>query len=309
MNCVFGLDVGGTNIKFGKFIDGTLSSFFEVHTELGDDPVSSILNIIKTNINSHLEEGESLSKIGVALPGPVMDGVLLGAENIKLGTIDFKKIMEESFPGVEIRVLNDANSATLGEWYYGSGNKKPNMVMVTLGTGLGAGIIINGKLYTGANGSAGEVGHIKVVSGHARPCTCGLFGCLEQYASATGIRKTAYIFRKGKDTILNKHGRISVRDIFDAAEQNDKVALDVIDKTSYYLAVGLSDIAVTINPDMIVLGGGVSRGGKILLDSVIKHFNNLAFPTIRDSKIVLASLFNQAGCYGAYYYVNSLEKK
>ena len=307
MKCVFGIDIGGTNIKFGKFVDGELIDFYEAHTELSDDPVSSIINIIKDNINSHLVEDE-LVGMGVAVPGPVKDGVILGAENINFGEVDFKKCLEEVYPNIDISILNDANSATLGEWYYGSGSKKPNMVMITLGTGLGGGIIINNELYLGSNGSAGELGHIKVFPFRGRPCSCGLSGCLEQYASATGIRRTAYGFRKGKRTLLNKYGRVSVRDIFDAASQNDKVAIEVIDKTAYYLAIGLSTIAVTLNPDIIIIGGGLSKGGDLLLEPTIKYFKELSFGTVKDTEIKLASLYNKAGCFGAYYYVTKMEK-
>ena len=307
MKCIFGLDIGGTNIKFAKFIDDELVDFYEAHTEVSEDAVSSIVSLIKNNIDSHLN-GDELLGIGVAIPGPVKDGVVLGAENIGFGEVPLKEILEDVFPNVKIAILNDANSATLGEWYYGGGNKEPNMVMVTLGTGLGAGIIINNELYLGSNGSAGEVGHIKIFPFRGRPCSCGLSGCLEQYASATGIRRTAYGFRKGKHTLLNKHGRVSVRDVFDAAEQDDRVALAVLDKTAYYLAIGLSDIAATLNPDVILIGGGVSKGGKFLLEPVRKYFKEMAFSTVKDTRIELASLFNKAGCFGAYYQVKAMMK-
>ena len=261
MNSIFGVDIGGTNIKFGKFVDGDLQDFFEVHTNPQEDnPIEPILNIIEEQINSHLD-GDDLVGIGVAVPGPVCNGVVLGAENLYwLTQVRLKELLEDRFNGVKIAILNDANAATLGEWYFGNGNKCDNMVFLTLGTGIGSGIIIDKKLYLGANGSAGEVGHIKIVPFKGRPCSCGLYGCLEQYASATGIRKTAYGLRRNKKTLLNEHGRIGVRDIFDAAYQNDKVALDVINKTAYYLAIGLCDIACTINPEIILLGGGVSKG-------------------------------------------------
>lgn len=303
MNAVFGIDIGGTNIKFGKFNNDELIEFFEVHTNPNPvDPVDSIINTLKEQIELHLN-GDKLIAIGVAVPGPVNDGVVLGAENLFWGEVHLKDILDLAFPNIKIVVLNDSNSATLGEWYYGNGKMANNMVLVTIGTGIGSGIIINKKLYVGSNGSAGEIGHLKVFPFKGRPCTCGLFGCLEQYASASGIRKTAYGLRKGKKTMINQRGRIGIRDIFDAAMYGDEIAKEVIDKTAYYLAIGLADIACTLNPDIILIGGGVSKGGNVLLDAVRKYFNQLAFPSLKDTQIVLASLYNQAGIYGAYYAV------
>ena len=306
MDCYFGIDIGGTNIKFGKFINGELTNFFEVHTWSKEDcdPVDGVISIIKESVLNNLEEDDNLIGLGIAVPGPVDNGVVLGAENLKWGEVKLKELLNAVFKDIKIEILNDANSATLGEWYYGSGEKSQNLVFVTLGTGVGGGIILNNELYLGDNGSAGEIGHIRIMPFNGRPCSCGLSGCLEQYASATGIKKTAYGLRKRKDTILNNKGRIGVRDIFEAAESGDKVANDVINKTAYYLAIGLADIAATINPKTIIIGGGVSKGGDTLLKPLKECFKKLAYSTVKDTEIKLASLFNKAGCYGAYYYVS-----
>lgn len=303
MKCVFTLDVGGTTIKCGKFsLEGDLVDYFETRTNVDDnDPVGSLLNQIKEIINN-IKANDELEYLGLAVPGPVKDGIVLGCENIKWGQVELKKILENEYPNIKIAVLNDANAATLGEWYYGSGEKVNNLIMVTIGTGIGGGIIVNKELYTGSNGSAGEIGHIRIFPFKGRPCSCGLTGCLEQYASATGIRRTAYGLRRGKHTLLNRYGRISIRDITQACIEQDKIALQVMDKTAYYLAIGLSILAATFNPDVIVIGGGVSKAGSVLLDPTLKHFKELAFYTIKDTKIVLASLYNKAGIYGAYYY-------
>ena len=283
MDCWFGVDIGGTNIKFGKFENDTLTDFFEVHTWSKEDcdPVDGVLSIIKENILNNLNEDDNLKGIGIAVPGPVCDGVVLGAENLRWGEVKLKELLSKFFTDVKIEVLNDANSATLGEWYFGSGNKSQNMAFVTIGTGVGGGIIINNELYLGANGSAGEVGHIRIMPFKGRPCSCGLTGCLEQYASATGIKKTAYGLRKGKETVLNNKGRIGVRDIFDAAENGDKIASLVITKTAYYLAIGLAAIAATINPEVIIIGGGVSKGGDTLLNPLKASFKELAYSSIK----------------------------
>ena len=296
MKCIFGIDVGGTSIKFGKFINGELVLSFDARTIIDpNDAVNSIINIITKAIDVNIGKDDELIGIGIAVPGPVNNGVVLGAENIYWGEVEIEKILREHYPNCEIVAINDANAATLGEWYYGSGNKKSNLVMVTLGTGIGGGIIINNKLYVGSLGAAGEIGHIRIFPFKGRPCSCGLSGCLEQYASATGIRRTAYGLRKGKDTVLNEKGRIGVRDIVDGAVAGDEVAISVIDKTAYYLAIGLAIIANTLNPDLILIGGGVSKSGDILLNPVKKYFKEMAFYSIKDTEIALATLYNKAG--------------
>ena len=304
MKCVFTLDIGGSTIKAGKFdLDGVLVDYFETRTNVDkDDPVNSLINYLKEIIDN-VKSSDEIEYLGIAVPGPVRDGVVLGCENINWGRVELQKILEEIYPNIKIAILNDANAATLGEWYFGSGEKVNNLIMVTVGTGIGGGIVIDKKLYVGSNGSAGEIGHIRIFPFKGRPCTCGLSGCLEQYASATGIRRTAYGLRRGKNTLLNRYGRISIRDISQACLENDKVALQVMDKTAYYLAIGLSTLATTFNPDIIIIGGGVSKAGSVFLDPIIKHFNELAFYTVKDTKIVLATLLNKAGIYGAYYYV------
>ena len=190
MKVVFALDIGGTTIKAGKFsLEGELLDYFETRTNVDpDDSVNSLINTIKELIDN-VKASDELEYLGIAVPGPVVDGVVLGCENINWGEVELQKILDEAYPNLKIAILNDANAATLGEWYFGSGEKVDNLIMVTVGTGIGGGIIINKKLYVGKNGSAGEIGHIRIFPFKGRPCTCGLSGCLEQYASATGLRR------------------------------------------------------------------------------------------------------------------------
>ena len=303
MECIIALDVGGTMIKGSKFIDGNLASFFEERTLIdNDNKASSLLFLIKKIIDDNILD-DKLVGLGIAIPGIVQNGIIYGAENLGIDNLNFEKLLKEIYPDIPIVLCNDANSAVIGEKYYGSGVGYHNIVMVTLGTGIGGGIIIDDKLYTGSTGASGEFGHIRIFPFKGRPCSCGSYGCLEQYASATGIRRTAYGLRRGEKTTLNDHGRISVREIFDAAMNNDKIAVEVIDKTAYYLAIGLSIIANTINPDIIIIGGGVSKGGDTLLIPLRKYFKELTFSTAKSTKIELATLYNKAGCYGMYHEV------
>lgn len=297
MDVIFGIDVGGTNIKFGKFYSNSVEKFM-VATMISDDE-NVIIEQICDEISNHLN-GDNLIGIGIGIPGPVVNGVVLGAQNIKWKKVSLKEKILKRFPDIKVEILNDANSATIGEWYFGSGDKLNSAVFITLGTGVGGGIIINGKLVEGSTGSCGEVGHIKIFPSQGRECTCGLNGCLEQYTSATGIVKTAKELSINRKTVLNEHKDYSCKDIFNYAMEEDEVALEVVDRTAYYLGIGLANIANTINPDIIMIGGGVSKAGDFLIDKVRKYFKELAFYSVRETKIVLATLSNDAGIYGCY---------
>ena len=305
MKCIMSFDVGGTNIKIGKFIfdekknDYVLDNNYYIKTIYGNSE-SLILNQIKEEVIKNTSDCE-LKAIGIGVPGPVVNGVVLKAQNINWGIFNVKEELGKLFPGVSISVLNDANAATLGEWYYGTTDRVPNLVFVTLGTGIGGGIVVNGKLLEGANGSAGEIGHIKIFPFNGRPCTCGLHGCIEQYASATGIAITARGMIKNGPTSLKRKFRLNAKDVFDEALKGDKIALEIVDKTCYYLGIALASIANTINPNRIIIGGGVSKNGDILLNGVKKHFKELAFGSVRDTEITLATLYNEAGIYGCFY--------
>lgn len=301
MKCIFGVDLGGTNIKIGKFIDDKLIKKYSIDTDTSCDG-KNIIKDICLSIKENLENDE-LVGIGIGVPGPAKSGKVYGAQNLGWKEVNVKEEINIYFPKTLVEVLNDANAALFGEYYCGSAKGYPNVVMLTLGTGLGGGIIIDGKIYEGSNGSSGEVGHISLVE-DGRSCTCGLKGCLEQYVSAVGILKTAYEMRVNKDTLLNKED-LTCKDVFDFAKNGDKVALDVVSDMSEKLARGAASICNTLNPDLLLLGGGVSKAGEFLLNRVKEKFKKYAFYSIKDTKIDLASLGNDAGIFGSFYAIRS----
>lgn len=301
MKCIFGVDLGGTNIKIGKFVDDKLVKKYSIITDtsnFGKNIIKDICLSIKENL-----ENDELVGIGIGVPGPAKFGKVYGAQNLGWKEVNVKEEINAYFPKTLIEVVNDANAALFGEYYCGSAKGYPNVVMLTLGTGLGGGIIINGKVYEGSNGSSGEVGHISLVE-NGRSCTCGLKGCLEQYVSAVGILKTAYEMRVNKETLLNEEN-LTCKDVFDFAKNGDKVSLDVVNDMSEKLARGAASICNTLNPDLLLLGGGVSKAGEFLLDKVKEKFKRYAFYSIKDTKIALASLGNDAGIFGSFYAIRS----
>ncbi|MDY4144978.1 MAG: ROK family protein [Bacilli bacterium] len=304
MKVVYGIDVGGTFIKVGKFSNNLLIEKYSFDTIISNNHMD-IINQIKDIIIETIHD-DNLIGIGVAIPGPVKNGNVLGAQNIKWKTVPLKSILESYFPNVKISIVNDANAAALGEWYYGAGKKAPNMVMITLGTGVGGGIVINGKIIEGVNGSAGELGHIKIYPYSGRKCTCGLVGCLETYTSAVGIVDTALEEKDGKLTSLNNFDNLTSKIVFDCAKLGDSVSLKVVDKTAYYLAIGIASICDILNPESVVIGGGVSKAGEFFLEKVKKYYEELVFYSIRDTEICLASLYNDAGIYGAFASVKDI---
>lgn len=301
MKCIFGVDLGGTNIKIGKFIDDKLIKKYSIDTDTSYDG-KNIIKDICLSIKENLENDELIG-IGIGVPGPAKCGKVYGAQNLGWKEVNVKEEINAYFPKALVEVLNDANAALFGEYYCGSAKGYPNVVMLTLGTGLGGGIVIDGKIYEGSNGSSGEVGHISLVE-NGRSCTCGLKGCLEQYVSAVGILKTAHEMRVNKETLLNKED-LTCKDVFDFAKNGDKVALDVVNDMSEKLARGAASICNTLNPDLLLLGGGVSKTGEFLLNRVKEKFKKYAFYSIKDTKIALASLGNDAGIFGSFYAIRS----
>ena len=255
---IFGIDLGGTQIKFGKFDLNNLLDKFAIDTDISDEGTHIIPNICST-IKDHLKPSEELIGVSIGVPGPVLKGVVLGAQNINWLEVDVIKEINKFFPNIIVNVLNDANAALLGEVGFGSAKGYSNAILLTLGTGLGGGILIDGKVYEGANGSSGEVGHI-CLEKNGRECTCGLKGCLEQYVSATGIVKTAMELKSGKISCLNDHP-FTAKDVFDYAKEGDEVALEVVERVTDDLAIGVASICNTLNPEVVLLGGGVSKAG------------------------------------------------
>ena len=300
MDCVFGIDIGGTNIKIGKFYNDQIVAKTQIKTNTKDKGIY-IFNDI-ADVIANMIGDDHLVGIGLGVPGPVVDGVVLGAQNLGWGRFNAEEELQKYYPNAVIRVLNDANAAAVGEWAYGGGSGFRSFIFMTLGTGIGGGLIIDNELIEGASGSTGEIGHIRVGFYNDRLCTCGLYDCIEQYASATGIVITANRLRVGRETILNEV-EVTSKNVFDYAQTGDLVCLEVVNNMVEKLASALAAITNTINPEAIVIGGGVSKAGHFLLDRVEKRFRELAFFSVRETKFALAQIGNDAGMYGCSYEV------
>jgi len=300
----FGVDIGGTGVKVGLFdASGNLRekwSFSTRKTGDGKDVLRDVADFIKTRTDEKKLAKEQILGIGVGLPGPVNEnGEVLELAN--LGLAQFNIIDELSgMTGLTVKAGNDANVAALGEQWKGSGKGFKSMVFITLGTGVGGGIIINGKILAGSVGAAGEIGHITVQPDEDRACGCGKHGCLEQYASATGIVRIAKDLLKngGKNTALSDSEDISAKLVFDLAKRGDELALEVVDKACGYLGYALAQVAQVVDPEAFVIGGGVSQAGEILIERVKKHYEPFVMKSLKNRVFLLASLGNDAGIYG-----------
>lgn len=301
---VFGVDVGGTSVKLGFFdTEGTLLDKWEIPTRTVDEG-SHILPDVAESIQKKIAEKqvspEAIVGVGIGAPGPIdSKGVVYKAVNLGWNIFSIKDKLEEylDFP---VMAGNDANVAALGEMWKGGGLGSSNLIMVTLGTGVGGGIIVDGKILTGFTGAGGEIGHIHVEDAETEVCGCGNRGCLEQYASATGIARLAnrMLEKSDKDSIL-RGGRISARTVFDAVKAKDPFAMEVAEEFGRYLGNGLATIACVVNPEVIVIGGGVSNAGEVLMDYICPYYEKNVFHGSKSVKFSLATLGNDAGIYGA----------
>ena len=302
----FGVDIGGTTVKIGAFsVNGELLDKWEIPTikeneglRIFDDVSASIIEYLsKKGLGADACEG-----IGIGVPGAVdPNGNLVGgAVNLGLKPLNIPAKMNEKF-GCKVVAGNDANVAALGEAVAGGAKGKKNVVMVTLGTGVGGGIICGGRLLVGATGGAGELGHVHVEDNETEKCNCGLKGCLEFYTSATGITRLANR-RLAKDSAPSvlRGAEISAKTVFDAVKEKDAVACEIAEQFGRYLAKGLGIAACMVNPEVFVIGGGVSKAGDILLDYVRPYFKEYAFPACSNAEFAIATLGNDAGIYGAY---------
>lgn len=299
----YGIDIGGTTVKIGLFqTDGTLLDKWEIVTRTANEG-EAILPDIALSIHNKLNEKgiskEDVIGLGVGVPAATKDGIVKTTSNIGWGYKDVKKELEE-LTGYQVNVGNDANVAALGEMWKGGGQGYQNQIMVTLGTGVGGGIIIDGHIHTGVRGAGGEIGHLCVQEGETEVCGCGRTGCLEQYASATGIVRLAKrrLANNTDDTVLNVKA-LTAKDVFDAVKAGDKVAMEIAEDFGKYLGNALSEIAVILDPELFVIGGGVSRAGEILLDYIKKNYLKNALWDNSKVEFALARLGNDAGIYGA----------
>lgn len=304
MKYCFGVDVGGTTIKLGLFTaEGELLDKWEIKTYAeneGERILPDVSETIKVKIKERKMATDDICGIGVGVPAPVdKNGAIERAANVGWQAKNIKKELEE-LTGFSCVIGNDANVAALGEMWKGAGEGEKDLIMVTLGTGVGGGIIIDGRAVGGAHGAGGEIGHMTVRTDETEACGCGRKGCLEQYASATGLVRLAkrYFENNVKESILQGK-EITAKEIFDAAKAGDEAALLITEEFGAYLGQALVNLAATVDPAVFVIGGGVSKAGNILLDIVKKYFYAHAFYGNQKTKITLATLGNDAGIYGA----------
>lgn len=303
---IFGIDLGGTTVKLGLFTtDGTLLDKWEIPTRT-EDSGKYILPDIALSMNEALERhgisSDDLLGAGLGVPGAVLDERFVKPCVNLNGWGGFD--VADHFSALcrcPVKVANDANAAALGEMWQGGGKGSSNMVLVTLGTGVGGGVIVEGKLLTGIHGSSGEIGHLKVNPNEPEVCGCGKHGCLEQYASATGIVNQAKRFLSDCDTpsALRDIENFSAKDVMDLAKSGDAVALRVAESFGEILGRALAIVSCVCDPEVFVLGGGVSKAGKYIVDLVQPAFVKYAFPATESTRFGLAMLGNDAGIYGA----------
>ncbi|HEL2145487.1 ROK family glucokinase [Streptococcus suis] len=309
---IIGIDLGGTSVKLAILTtEGEIQEKWSIKTNILDDGshiVPDIIDSIKQRFETHGLTKDDFLGVGMGSPGVVDSeaGTVIGAYNLNWKTLQLVKDQFESALGLPFFIDNDANVAALGEQWVGAGNNNPNVVFMTLGTGVGGGVIAAGNLIRGVKGAGGELGHITVDFDEPFACTCGKKGCLETVASATGIVNLSrrYADQYAGDAKLKQmidDGQdVTAKDVFDLAKEGDDLALIVYRHFSEYLGVACANIAAVLNPAYIVLGGGVSAAGDFLLDGVRKVFAENSFPQIKEStQIVLATRGNDAGVLGA----------
>ena len=304
MKYVFGVDIGGTTVKLGFFdTEGNILEKWEIPTrkDLGG---KFILPDIAESITDKLLE-KNITKdevvgVGVGVPGPVdADGVVFKAVNLGWDIFSVSNTLGDLI-NLPVKAGNDANVAALGEMWKGGGKGHDDLVAVTLGTGVGGGIIVQGKLLAGATGAGGEIGHIHVEDNETDRCGCGKQGCLEQYGSATGIVRIANrVLAATDEASVLREGELTAKAVCDAAKAKDAVAIKVMEQFGAYLGRGLAAIACVVNPEVFVIGGGVSKAGEMLFDYIRPHYEKYVFHGSKNTKFALATLGNDAGIVGA----------
>lgn len=307
---IFGIDLGGTAVKIGLFnTEGEKKHAFEIPTQLADSG-SSILNDITAAIEKEIAEQEvspdDVIGIGIGVPGPVLsDGTVNKCINLGWDVFNIEERLS-ALTGYNVKAGNDADFAALGECWKGGGKGYKDMFMVTIGTGVGGGLIIDGKILPGSTGASGELGHCTVEFNEKTPCACGKRGCLEQYASARGGANLAkkYLPEYGGPTVLRElnetmEGGITSKELYDAAREGDDFALEITEQIADYLGRCISYVANTVNPQAFVIGGGMSKAGNILVDAITRNYRKYAFHACDRADIRLATLGNDAGMYGA----------
>lgn len=312
----FGIDVGGTTVKIGLIrTNGEIVEKWEVPTDTSNNGENILADVCKS-LDEKMEQWNmtpnDIEGVGIGLPGPVLaNGTVLNCVNLGWGTFNVAEKMSQMFHDVPVKADNDANVAALGEDWLGAGKEFDSIVMLTLGTGVGGGVVINNKIVQGFNGGAGEVGHITVNEDEVEECGCGRKGCLEQYCSATGVVRLAkrYMETHGEPTKMRDFNPLACRDVFNIAKDGDEAAIEVVKQMSEYMGKGLGIIASVVNPQAFVIGGGVSKAGQYLIDSIEGYYRDNCFAPCSNAEVRLAELGNDAGIIGAAALVTRSEEK
>ncbi|MCM3712903.1 ROK family glucokinase [Halalkalibacter oceani] len=304
-----GIDVGGTTIKMA-FITATgqIVTKWEIPTnkqEEGKYITTDIANEIAQKWQKHKQQDVRLTSLGLGAPCffEMETGFVYQAVNIGWRNFPLKDELEQK-TGLPVTVDNDANMAALGEMWRGAGEGAANLLCVTLGTGVGGGIIANGRILHGVNGMAGEIGHITAVPEGGAPCNCGKTGCLETIASATGIARLAIEqVASAPDSVLHRHlqetGKLTAKQVFKAYAEADEAAEKVVKEVGFHLGLALANLANALNPEIIVIGGGVSRAGEPLLAVIEHYFSCYALKRVKEGvRFKIATLGNDAGVIG-----------
>ncbi|MBO4591254.1 MAG: ROK family glucokinase [Eubacterium sp.] len=300
---VFGVDIGGTTVKLGIFsVEGELLDKWEITTRTengGENILSDIAAALKDKQASMGISNDDVLGVGMGVPGPVKeDGTVVKCVNLGWGIFNAADELGKLI-GLPVKVGNDANMAALGEYWQGGGKGYKNVIMVTLGTGVGGGIILNGNMLAGVNGAGGEIGHMTINVDETDECNCGKKGCLEQYASATGIVRLANKALKNSDKPSKlREVEVTAKEIFDAAKAGDELANELVEEFGMRLGLALANVSCVVDPEVFVIGGGVSRAGQIILDVTKKYYQKYAFHACRDAEFALAKLGNDAGIFG-----------
>lgn len=301
----FGIDVGGTTVKCGLFsTEGVVLDKWEIPTRTENNGKQILPDVAAAILGKLAEKNiapDSVTGIGIGVPGPVNEnGCVPCAVNLHWGYVDIEGELKE-LTGIPVKAGNDANVAALGELWKGGGAGARSMIMVTLGTGVGGGIIIDEKIVPGYHGAGGEIGHVHVDDSITEPCNCGNCGCLEQVASATGIARLARqeLANSEDASILRGRDHISAKTVFNAVKEGDALATRVAEQFGLYLGKALAGFSCVVDPQIIVIGGGVSKAGPILLDFIEKNYRKYTFSACRQTDFALALLGNDAGIYGA----------
>ncbi len=302
----FGVDLGGTTVKLAWFDEtGNMLHKWEIPT-VTENSGKQILPDIAAAIKGYLAENnicaDSVLGIGIGVPGPVRpDGTVNKCVNLGWGVFNIEKELQQ-LTGFPVKAGNDASVAALGECWKGGGAGCENMVFATLGTGVGGGIVVGGQVLHGVHGAGGEIGHMVLNREETEVCGCGKRGCVEQYCSATGVVRIAKQFLRDTDTpsSLRQLDTLTCKDVFDAGAYEDPLALEILEKVYAYMGEFLANICNVVDPEAVVLGGGVSKAGQPLIDGVQRHFEKCVFHAVSPVRFALATLGNDAGAYGAF---------